>query len=336
MLKSLKNRVFFFRALTVFFLGTGIFGLRSCSQWHTRPDGITEIAFNISHKGDRIVFTAQGKGGRDLYLLDLRSKRVTCIAQTPAYEGTPSFSSDDKSVLYVAGFPGDRADHIFVRALDGSKVQQITNDDYNDFTPAFSFDDSLIVFARNHKYRWGGLASSWGGDAQIYLVKSAGTQPRRMTNAADVLNALNPKFTSDAKSIIFTAGSLFLMDIDKQQSLARLRVLLKGRGLSDEFSISPNGRHIVMSSMDGILLANMDGSGLTQIVGSKDLAAINPVFSDDGKHLFFLSHHGEPIKINATTRTPVGLGLWQMDIDGKNLRRIADHLIFDNPLGWKS
>jgi len=337
MFKKTTKRNVLFCSLLLFVLCVGGIWLRSCAQWHTRPRGHYDIAFNISHKGDRIVFTAQGQGGRDLYLLDLKTKKVTRVAETPDYEGDPSFSPDDKSILYVAGVPGDRADHIFLRAVDGSWIKQISADDYNDLEPAFSPDGSRIVFTRNHQYRWGGLSSSWGHDSEVYIVNVDGTPQRRLTNAG---YTMHPQFTPDGKSIVVTAmtktfaADVYQMDIIQGQLPGQMRKLTKD-GTARSSSFSPNGRQILIATIHGVFrLMAIDGSDVTQ-VGTKDLGAEKPVFSPDGKTLFFLSSRGEPIKENPSSRTSVGTGLWQIDIDGKNLRRIAGYHLFNNPLTWK-
>ena len=97
----------------------------------------------------------------DLYRLDLATLRVTRIAATQDYEVAPEISPDGNSVVYAAGKPGDRADHIFLRSLDGKTVRQLTAEDANDAAPAFSPDGSLIAFTRDKTYNWGGLASNW-------------------------------------------------------------------------------------------------------------------------------------------------------------------------------
>jgi dipeptidyl aminopeptidase/acylaminoacyl peptidase len=117
--------------------------LRGCMNEHYRPHGHGNISFGISSRGNTLVFNAVGLGERDLYLLDLETHRVTRIAPTPDYEVDPEFSPDGKSVVYAAGKPGDRADHIFLRSLDGQMVKQLTADDANDASPAFSPDGSL-------------------------------------------------------------------------------------------------------------------------------------------------------------------------------------------------
>ena len=117
----------------------GLF-LRGCANEHYRPPGQVDITFDISDSGETIVFNAVGTGGRDLYLLRLSDSSVTCVASTPEYEVTPSFSPDGKSLVYAAGVPGDRADHIFVRPLDGTGARQVTQADANDSSPRVSPD----------------------------------------------------------------------------------------------------------------------------------------------------------------------------------------------------
>jgi Tol biopolymer transport system component len=76
---------------------------------HDRPGGHSDVTFGISPSGDAVVFNASGKGGRDLYLLDINKRQVTQIAATPDYEVDPQFSPDGESVVYAEGprFPGD-------------------------------------------------------------------------------------------------------------------------------------------------------------------------------------------------------------------------------------
>jgi Tol biopolymer transport system component len=136
--------------------------VRGCMNEHSRPGGHGDVTFRIAPKGDKLVFNAVGDGGRDLYLLDLKTLNVKAIATTPDYELDPSFSPDGTSVVYAADKPGERADHIYVRMLDGTQAKQLTTEDANDASPEFSPDGSQIVFARDKTYNWGGLAANWG------------------------------------------------------------------------------------------------------------------------------------------------------------------------------
>src|SRR5207248_6723878 len=127
------------------------------------PDGVT------------IVFNGAGEGGWDLYLLDLETRRVRRLAQTPGYELTPRFAPDGEAVVYAAGTPGDRADHLFLRSLDGGPAVQLTRGESNDCSPSFAPDGSRIVFTRSDDYHWGGLGSNWNTGGQIRFVRPDGT-----------------------------------------------------------------------------------------------------------------------------------------------------------------
>jgi hypothetical protein len=84
---------------------------------HGRPQGHQDTTLDVSPTDEAIVFNATGAGGRDLYLLRLDDLSVTRIAETPEYEVWPSFSVDGRYLVYCAGVPGDRADHVFKRFL---------------------------------------------------------------------------------------------------------------------------------------------------------------------------------------------------------------------------
>ena len=95
--------------------------IRGCRTAHPRPPAHLDISFAISPK-DEVVFNGVGDGGRDLFMLDLPTLRVTRVAATPDYEVDPAFSPDGNLLVYAAGQPGDRADHIFVRSLVNKTV----------------------------------------------------------------------------------------------------------------------------------------------------------------------------------------------------------------------
>lgn len=152
-------------------LGTSVAGtvlafvllIHGAMNQHSRPVGHDDISLDISASGNQIVFNAAGAGQWDLYLFDLTTRRARRLAETPAYELSPSFSPDGERVVYAAGLPGDREDHIFVCSIHGGEVRQLTAADANDMSPKFSPGGTLVVFAREKTYNWGGLGSNWSG-----------------------------------------------------------------------------------------------------------------------------------------------------------------------------
>jgi TolB protein len=309
--------------------------LRGCMSAHDRPGGHGDITFAVSSQGDAIVFNAVGDGGRDLYRLDLATRRVTRIAATPDYEVAPEFSPDGESVVYAAGKPGDRADHIFLRSPDGKAVKQLTAEDANDAAPAFSPDGSLIVFTRDKTYNRGGLASNWDEDGVLCVMRVDGTGLHQITPDGSI--AIEPHFSPDGKTILFWSDDgLSTIDVDGSQPPRRLSGLA-GR----EAVYSPDGRLIAFSGGvyapdHRLFVARADGTQPRRLTHPGDgLVArpgggcFRPAFTPDGKRLvFFLESWPDGATGHAKE------SLWEMDVDGGYPREIAGYGLFDDPLHW--
>lgn len=200
-------------AVAVLFVAAAVF-LKGCSQQHYRGHGHQDVTFDISIKGDQMVFNGAGQGGRDLYLLDLKTWHVTRVARTAKYEVDPVFSPNGKALVYAAGTPGDRADHLFVRSLNppGAPPRQLTAGDVSDASPSFSPNGSRIVFARAQRYLFGGLMHGVWEDWSTWSLKLDGTDlrreigggrtfghpPRSLAHGAFVFAPLPPSFAAAA------------------------------------------------------------------------------------------------------------------------------------------
>jgi len=305
---------------------------------HSRSRGHGDITFGISPRGDAIVFNAVGVGGLDLYLLDLKTRRVTRVAATPDYELDPQFSPNGMSIVYAAGKPGDRADHIFVRSLDGQTVKQLTAEDANDASPVFSPDGSLIVFTRDKTYNWGGLASNWDWGGVLCVIKADGTGLRQITKDGSI--AIDPHFSPDGKTIMFWSDDpdrLHTVATDGSQPPKPLGALA-----GHEAVYSPDGQAIAFSRGffapdQRIVVAKADGTGCKELAHLEKAqqrrpggGCSRPAFTPDGKRvLFFVESwptgaRGVPKK-----------SLWEVWIDGASPHEIAHYGLFDDPLNWR-
>lgn len=309
--------------------------LRGCMNAHDRPGGHTDITFAISPQGDAIVFDAVGQGGRDLYRMDMATLRVARIAATPDYEVAPDVSPDGESIVFAAGKPGDRADHIFLRSLDGKTVKQLTAEDANDADPAFSPDGSLIVFTRDKTYSWGGLVSNWDAGGVLCVMNVDGTGLRQITRDGSI--AIDPHFSGDGKTILFWSDEgLFTVAADGSQPPNPLGGL-DGR----EAVYSPDGQSIAFlmgqyAPDQRIFVAKADGTELRRLAHPAEgrLAppgggCFRPAFTPDGRRLLFF--------LESWPDGPTGHqkeSLWEMDIEGGHPREIAGCDLFDDPLNW--
>ncbi len=318
----------YFLLILVPFSLCGLF-LRSCANAHSRPIGHGDITFDLSTSGDAIVFNGVGTGGRDLYLLRISDSSVTCVAATPEYEVMPSFSPDGKSIVYAAGVPGDRADHIFVRHLDGTGMKQLTKADANDSSPRVSPDGALVTFDRDKTYNWGGLAANWNPGGVICVVGIDGRNERQIS--PDDTFAYSPWFLPDGKSVAYwTQSGMFSVPVNGSAAPTRLGGLAGASG--------------VVPSRDGTLFvytrgqyegdqelwtANSDGTGERRIISIKG-AYYLPLLSRDNKLLYFLLAEWP----DGPTGTPMR-SLWRMNLDGTGRQEVAGSELFAQPLNWR-
>jgi Tol biopolymer transport system component len=297
-------------------------------QDHYRPPGQADTTIAVSPAGDTILFNAAVAGGRDLYLLRLSDLSVTRIAETPEYEVAPSFSPDGQRIVYAAGVPGDRADHLFTIGIDGSSKSQLTDIDANDTSPRFSPDGTMIVFARDKTYTWGGLAANWEPGGVICAIGTDGSGERQLTS--DDVFAFAPAFSHNGNSVIyFTLEGCFSVALDGSGVPQQIGPMVSYA------SLSPDGKQFVFAegqySPDfELFIANIDGTDKSQITASSR-GCFHPVFAQSGDRVFFLVQEwpqgpsGEPKS-----------SLWTVKVDGTDQRQVADFSLFDAPDVWKS
>lgn len=294
---------------------------------HYRPHGHQDTTIAISPTDDAILFNATGTGGRDLFLLNLNNYSVVQITDSPNYEVAPSFSPDGKTVVYAAGVPGDRADHIFTIGCNGESSEQLTDVDANDTSPRFSPDGSMIVFARDKTYIWGGLAANWENGGVICVVASDGTGERQLT--PDDTFAFEPFFTTDGQAVVyFTAKGCFSVPVDGSGNPTKLGPTASMPDLAAD------GTRIVLS--DGkyspdheLFIANLDGSARSQITTSEN-GCFHGVLNSDATKVYFLMEEW-PQGFSDHPKSSI----WTVNTDGTGQKQISDLLLFDDPKEWK-
>lgn len=295
---------------------------------HARsPD--SEITLAVSPDGREIVFTGAGEEQRDLYLWNLKTSQVTALTHTESLKTYPSFSPDGKWIVYAAGKPGERADHIVLQSLDGRHVQQLTSEaDANDACPVFLSNGKQILFLRSKVYITGGMVQwgSWRG-TQVYVMGTDGKSVHPISQTYNSLERLSYSQTSGRG--VLTAGYGYdacAIPFRTEGAQPAVKVITQ---LSNNdpigAAISPDGKQIAYVTQDNAKydLIRVDSAGLHPHVILEHANASNPIFTPDGKRCYFYADYANR-----------KCGLWQVDIDGKNLRQLADNQLFMDPLGW--
>ncbi len=302
------------------------------------------VAFAVSPDGQHVVFAA---ADGDLYLLSLGTQRVSSLTRTEETESTPAFSPDGRAVIYQAMVPGRKGACLFVRTLDGKRVQQLTNEpSVSDSLPCYSPDGKQVAFVRAHRYRPYSMGGWTWDNFDVYVMSHDGTNQRRVTRH-DYYQAGNPCFTADGKTILFSACGdypdtrtyLFTVPADGARPPERLTTPPNSQrdcaAWVSEPSASPDGKRLAFISDRAesfrydVLTMGHDGTDIRPL-GVTKISRYNqkPVFLPDGKRIMFLAG----TEWNSSSR-PI-FSLWQVDIDGSNPRRIADSRLFTDPLHW--
>jgi len=339
----------------VLFLSVGVSAvLWRLSGWVTAPSqpasqsaSQLHVAFDVSPDGRKVVFTDVNS---DLYLLDLQTRKVARLTTTEAWEAAPAFSPDGKSLAYSVTAPGTEFAALWIRTLDGRVIRQLTRGVAEaDYAPSFFAGGESLVFARSAR-----IPLDTGGSthsADIYVIGRDGRGLRRITREG-YFTVNSPRVDPDGKSVIYSAEKL---DLHRMTAKTDAELILKadltgtklpkvvgpvppagyrGAAWVSEPRLARDGKTLVFISDRNhayyydLFLMNSDGTG-TRCLGVTRLSSSNrlPVLLPGGKGVLFLgdeTHHNQPI-----------FGLYRVDLDGTNLRLLADSVLFTQPLQWQ-
>lgn len=320
-----RDLFFIVVGISVFLLWYGV--IFKLPGGHSRAIGHGNMTIDVAPADDSILFNATGKGGRDLYLLRLADLSVTRIAETPDYEVAPRFAPDGKSIVYAAGVTGDKADHLFTMRLDGTGKKQLTKARGNDTDPCYSPQGTLIAFARDKTYNWGGLAANWENGGVICVVNVDGTGERQLT--PDDEFAYSPHFSADGQQVLYsTEAGLFSVPVSGNGGPTRLGPA------HDDVAFSSTGPKVVFAEGEfspdyELFISNIDGTEKTQITHS-DNGCFHPVFDRTDKRVFFLTEEW-PGSFSGYPKSSI----WSVNTDGTEQKQLTDLSLFDDPLNWQ-
>ena len=217
----------------------------------------------------------------------------------------PTLSPDGKSFAYASDASGTF--DIFVQRVGGKNATNLTKDSPADDTqPAFSPDGEQIAF-RSERESEG-----------IYLVGLSGENLRRVADFG-----YHPSWSPDGKEIVVSTFGLDAPNVrvNRDNTLSRINVetgakreILKADATFPSWS--PNGTRIAYWFYPEALarrdIATIPANGGEPVVVTKDFATSNwnPVWSPDGKFLYFVSDKGGVVNfwrvaIDETTGEPL-------------------------------
>lgn len=203
--------------------------------------------------------------------------QITFQAGTEAY---PSLSPDGRSLVYTADI--GKGDDIFLLRIGGSNAINLTADSpARDTMPTFSPDGNTIAFRSDRE------------PAGIYLMGATGENPRRISDIG-----FSPTWSPDGKYIAVATGHQPIPSVKTRSSIwiievatGQKRQLLDGSALQPSWS--PRGDRIAYwrtgDSGERVIETMPAAGGTPMLFAGEGNTNWNPVWSPDGRHLYFAS-----------------------------------------------
>lgn len=216
---------------------------------------------------------------------------------------------------------------LYMKAVDGVAVTQLTSDPASDIQPVFSPDGSRVAFASNRSGNW-----------DIWVMNVNGGPPAQVTRG--MADEIHPSWSSDGNELVFcslpTDGGQWELWINSALEGGTSKFI--GYGLFPDWS--PDGLTIAYQrarergsrwfSIWTLTMVDGEPKYPTEIAASSSEAMILPAWSFDGTRIAFAStsvipNTNEPMTINPTSNYEEALfDIWVTYADGRGKLRLTD------------
>ncbi len=322
-----------------------------------RPDGSDRVVLTGDASNNRlavwspdakqVLFNSDRDGTDSLFLMEADGSLQRRITDGKFMDDEASWSRDGRYIFFESERDGNREIYRMRVPTSPDGAVRLTNNVASDNNPTWSPDGKWIAFDSNRD-----------GPPNIFVMDANGGQVRNLTRspAADRMPAWSP----DGKRIAFVSN--------RDGAPALLRMAVDGRRLQRNPADgrrpqgSPEGKKICFGHDAGIWVADLSGQPPRRVTRGEGCS-----WSGDGKSLLFdRDDHtlreifrialtgGEPVPITRdgktnggpamspdgtriafnSNRDGTGFGIYLMNADGSNLKRLTGRRIFDGSPAW--
>jgi TolB protein len=233
----------------------------------------------------RIAFVLDGRGGKELYVIDYDGENVQRVTSDGSIALSPAWSPDGSWIAYTSYRTG--APLLYERDLRTGRDRLVSDRDGINITPVYSPDGRTIAFAttvagnteiatldreRNccleqhtRGRRFDSLSPSYSpdgrqfafvsnriGEPHIYVMQVGGGEPRLISDYAYGARGYNtsPDWSPRGARIAYHTRVNDRMQIIVADLERGTRRLLTNEGNNEDPSWAPDGRHVVFASRD--------------------------------------------------------------------------------------
>ena len=222
---------------------------------------------------------------------------------------TPRYSPDYQQILYLSYLNGNPS--IYVYDLNTNRQRLITESRNPTFAPRWSPDGKWILYSM-----------AIAGNTDIYKISTAGGgTPQKLTDSSGL--DVGGSFSPDGSKIVFESdrsGSQQIYVMNADGSNQRRISFFGGRAATPEWS--PRGDQIAFTHIAGnlrIAVMSPSGGGLRHLTDSWQDEA--PTWAPNGRIIQFFR----------TERNSGKATLWQVDLTGRNERKLPTPVNASDP-----
>jgi len=239
--------------------------------------------WSLSQDGTRILYAAnESKANVERFPFDPAGLQVTGRAEAVTRGShmvrSCAVSPDGRRIAFHAALPREE---LFVAGVDGSGLQQLTDDGFKDRQPVWSPDGRRLLFYSNR-----------GGSYEAWIVNAGGGKPERVLPPGRA-SVTVPVWSPDGRKVACTSdGKAAVIDLAQPLAARQAKALPEAAG--ETFypsSWSADGRGLAgnLARLDG---STVEGIGLHLLGSSTYLRwtsrGTNPVWLHDGRRLLYI------------------------------------------------
>ena len=215
----------------------------------------------ISPDAKSVAFSFQG----DIWTADCETGAARMLTSHQGYERSPVWSPDGKKIAFMADWHGNG--DVFIVNADGGAPQRLTHHSANDVPSDFTPDGKHIIFSSARQAAHTALVGL-RGMGELYSIPIGGGRPQQVMTT----DAMDANFDSSGKRLVFHDY----------------------KGFEDNWR-----KHHTSSVTRDVWMYEIDSKKYTRLSGfaGEDRS---PVFSPDGKSVYFLSEQVESQAVGET------------------------------------
>lgn len=232
-------------------------------------------------------------------------------------------SPDGKKMVFASTRHSTQPD-LYVKAVDGVAVTQITSEPSADVQPCFSPDGKLIAFASNRSGNW-----------DLWLMSMESGRATQLTNSP--WHEVHPSFAPDGRQVVYCLFNaraeqweLWIVELGRPDSRRMIGVGLfprwspRGDAILYQRARERGGRWFSIWRID---LEGGEPKFPVELAASSQMALIQPGWSPDGEWVVYgtaLPRLADAGAVDGTAAPTSRGDIWIMRADGTEPRRLTD------------